>query len=238
MRRWALVNGLAAAMMPLVAGAQAPLPVHPERIKPYVTMWRVTVTRPDGSKIPQGLWTDQVVFTLYKGRDAIRRVQGITYVNGQTFTWVNVLDAKTLRPLMHVEHAPKGEIFTRDFGDDTVTTHHTAADGTALDSSRTPLTGAVYDYLAGTFGMLLETLPLTDGYSATFRSIDGYTDSVKTLQATVTGREATSAGGGRTVEAWKVREGQYTFFIADEAPYVLKLVEVLPSGLTVSWELM
>jgi hypothetical protein len=76
-----------------------------------------------------------------------------------------------------------------------------------LDSTRTPLTGVVYDYPAGSYGLLLTTFPLADGYHVRLLSIDAQSDSVKTVGVKVTGRDRASTGHGRLVDVWKVVDG-------------------------------
>ena len=231
-----LCAALVVACLSSPALAQEALPLQPAMIKPYATMWRVTITKPDGTKLPQGLWSDQVIIAPYKGKPAIRRIQGMTYVNGQSATWTNVLEASTLLPLADIQHGQR-LVITREFVDNVVRTQRQRLDGTPPDSSQVTLRGAVYDYLAGTYGLLFATLPLADGYTAKFLSIDGATDSVRTVQIKVTGREPVNAGGGRTLLAWKVVDGDLTYFVSDQVSYVLKLVETLPDGAVMTWEL-
>jgi hypothetical protein len=228
---------LAASMLGATADAQSILPVNPAKIKAYATMWRVTVTRPDGSTLPQGLWSDQVTLGSFEGRSTIRRVQGMTYINGQSATWTNVLDASTMLPLTSVLHGQRGVVITRTYSDSGVRTLRTQPESARIDTVSTPLHGSVYDYLAGTYGLLFAALSWTDGAVVKFSSIDAMTDSIKTVEVKVTGRARVNAGNGRTAMAWTIVDGALTYYVAEETPYVLRLVEKLPNGATMSWDL-
>jgi hypothetical protein len=230
---------LLGALMPVSSTvlAQGPLPLTPSKIEPYVTMWRVTIVKPDGTKLPQGIWSDQVIRGSYMGHPSIRRVQGMTYSNGRSATWMNVLDAATLRPLMDVQRHLDGTVITREFSDTTVVATRQRSDGTRPDTNRSVTKGVVYDYLAGTYGLLFAALPLSTGYSATFLSIDGLTDSIRMAVVKVVGRESVGAGAGQTAMAWQIADGDLTYYVGEHAPYVLKLVELLPDGAHMMWEL-
>jgi hypothetical protein len=223
------------------AGAQqaAPAPFRPDVIRPYATAWRFTLTRPDGKAVAQGLWSDLVDTMTVDGRAVVRRVQGVVYVNGLTQSMVNVFDARTMLPVSSLGRRPRlsPPVTSRTFLPDGVITRHLDDGGNTVDSVQTRLPGPLYDYSGGTYGILVAALPLRDGYATSFRSIGEFADSVEDVSVQVVGRERAYAGSGRTLDAWKVRQGELTYWIADVPPYVLRLEDERADGGKIVWEI-
>jgi hypothetical protein len=226
-----------AAALPARARAQdPPSPFRPNVIHPYANVWRFTITFPDGHKVVQGLWSDLVDTMTVNGRLTVRRAQGAVYVNGVTQSTVNRFDAETMRPIGSVRYQAHGRpAILRTFEPGAVITRHLGNDGKPTDSTRTPLPDPVWDYSGGTYGILLAALPLHEGYTVSFPSIDETDDSVSTITARVVGREKAYAGNGRMLDAWKVEEGALTYWIADVPPYVLRLEFERPGGGVATW---
>ena len=154
-------------------------------------------------------------------------------------TYVNVFDPKTMAPVsMDFKRSDTGEWAHRDFDRARVKYRRgSSADKTKNDAGQLEMKEPVFDYNGGMYGVLLATLPLKEGFKATFPTLLEARDELDWITVTVGKQELVGAGPGKQVMAWPVdTEGNYgnkshsIFWIAKEAAYVIKLVTTIPTG--------
>jgi hypothetical protein len=95
----------------------------------------------------------------------------------------------------------------------------------------------VFDYNGGLYRVLLAALPLKEGFKATFPALSEDNDELDRITVTVGKQELVDAGPGKQVMALPIdTEGNYAnkshsiFWVTKEAPYVIKLVTLIPAG--------
>jgi hypothetical protein len=196
-------------------------------LKPYDNVWRYSVEMPDGKVIVQGLWSDHLQTTPVDGRQAMTRVQGMTYVNGLTSSTINVFDPKSMTPISTTVRRPNGAFVERRFDGKHVTTRHLATAGAEERKSEVDLDAPAFDFDGGLYGLILAALPLQEGYSGTLHAMDEDEDRTREVAFSVKGRETVTAGFRGQVEAWVVEAptDRYVmrFWLTKEAPYIIKL---------------
>ena len=243
--RPALVAGLALAAATSLFAAD-PAPPRVERgdpsidgsfLQPYSNRWRFSSTKPGGTPVEMGVWTDRMERTTYKGLPAMRRTQVAEYKNGIRLTFVNVFDPHSMASLTfdyersdtgekrRLEIAGRRAIFRRDPGKGDEPEQDYAA---ALGHD-------VLDFYDGLYGILIDSFPLKQGYAATFPAFDTDRACVDWVTLRVTGRERVEAGEGKTAETWVVHVetktyGSSTWWLTREAPYVIKAALVLAAS--------
>src|SRR5262245_60303141 len=68
-------------------------------IKPYVSNWRRTQIKPDGSKEVTDTSSDELVLTTFKGRAVLKETQR-PRTGAQHGIYINIVDARTLAPIL------------------------------------------------------------------------------------------------------------------------------------------
>ncbi|HLJ74235.1 MAG TPA: hypothetical protein VKU62_06600, partial [Thermoanaerobaculia bacterium] len=87
------------------------------------------------------------------------------------------------------------------------------------------------DFNGGLFGLLIDSFPLRENFSAKFPIFDPR-GGLAWATYTVVGRESVPAGKGKHVEAWTVevqdpvRVARMIFSLTKEPPYIIRLQEV------------
>ncbi len=206
------------------------------RIQPYNHAWYWRVVMPDGTERPQGIWSDHLDIMSVEGRRQLRRVQGMTYMNGLTTTGVNLIDPATCAPISTEQHRLNGVVLKRAFGDGRiVTTRTTPPAGPVTTTFAVPETP--FDFLNGEDGPLLAALPLRVGYALTLFTAEDFPndDGVRLVTMRVVREEMVDAGPLGRVRAFVVVNdipGQYTqtLWISRDPPYYLRLVMTFPDN--------
>jgi hypothetical protein len=93
----------------------------------------------------------------------------------------------------------------------------------------------VFDFYGGMYGILISTLPLTDGYAAEIPTLDTNKMAIDWVPVRVKGRETVPAGAGKKTETWVVETptkvyGRMTWWVTKEPPYVIKAVLEVPKS--------
>jgi hypothetical protein len=120
-----LLAGPAWAAEPIGVGSPA-LHCAPQ---PYENAWTWKVVLADGKVRPQGVWSDQLQRTTQDGRDVLRRVQGMTYLNGQHMTLLTLMDPATCAPIRMERRGIDGRVQRRRFENGQMVTERVEADG-------------------------------------------------------------------------------------------------------------
>jgi hypothetical protein len=220
--------------------------VDGSRIVPYVTLWNVTLTTPDGRSADGGTWRDRVRIVDYNGRKALLREQIQDAPPPRTSEIISVwVDPVTLRPIASQTQTAPGALYRNEFDGDRMTVREIEPEKGFEPSVKTRvLDTAAYDFYGGLFGTLLAAMPLDVGDSYTF-PVCGEAEAgpaIVMTTARVVGREPIEAGYlGRVpvkvVELDAQNGAHYTFWIAETAPYILKLQLKGPRGGLITWTL-
>ncbi len=217
-------------------------------LRPYTNAWKFTIQKPGADPVDAGVWTDKMESVTHEGRPALKRTQVAQYKKGIRLTFVNVFDSKTMASLTfdyvrsdtgekrHLEFRDRSAHFVREPG----TGDQPAQDYTAK------LDRAVLDYYDGLYGILLDALPLKEGFAATIPAFDTDRASVDWIRVRVTGREPIAGPAGKSFDAWVVHVETKLYASSDwwltrEPPYVLKAVLRTPEsegGLTITYTMI
>ena len=84
-------------------------------LAPYNNAWFYSVKLPDGRVLPEGVWSDHMQWTTVDGKQAMLRVQGVSFITGASNVIINVFDSKTLAPISSEAHNIDGTVFKRTF---------------------------------------------------------------------------------------------------------------------------
>lgn len=202
------------------------------RLKPYTNAWMFSAVN-DGKRRDMGIWSDVLRFRDVDGRHLLERVQGMTYANGMSSVNINRFDPVTLAPVYSELRAPNGSVMKRTFSGKHVETHFTKAPGAPEEVRQADLPTSVYDFNGGMYGTLIAAQPLRIGYSGQIPAIGEFDDHFAMVPFKVVRRETITAGFKGRVPAWVVEvggENPMTFWISDDAPYILRLVFTSPKG--------
>jgi len=203
-------------------------------LKPYTNLWKFTQQKPGGPAVDAGTWSDALEPAEFEGRPALKRTQVAKYNKGIVLKFVNVFDPKTMEPFTaDYERSDNGDRRHVDFRHETVRFRHTAAQGAKPEDSRVTLDRPVFDFYDGMYGVLISTLPLSEGYEAEIPAFDTTRMAVDWVPVRVTGRETIPAGPGKSARTWIVETptglyGKMTWWVAKEPPYVIKAVLEIP----------
>ena len=241
------------AVTPSFAAGQ-PIPTTPAKVslgdpqvdgsflKPYKNVWKVTYALPGKEPFLVGTWTDELSAIELTGRRLLKRTQVANYAKyGVASTSINVFEPKTMAPLHgEFKRSDTGEWAEREFSGATVTyRRRKSSEETKDDTGQLRMNEPVFDYNGGMYGVLLAAFPLQEGFSATFPTLAEDRDEFEQLTFTVRKEEMVDAGPGKQVMAWPVEiddspkspKGSHSiFWISKDAPYVIKLVTIIPSG--------
>ena len=236
---------LAAIALVASAAGAAPAPSPPRaihvgdgtadgsRLRPYDNAWLLSVTLPDGRIRPQGIWSDHMEAGELNGRHILRRIQGMTYVNGVSQSTVNVFDSATCAPITTEGRGRDGKVFRRTFDGSHIVTERPSQDITPASTAALTAPEPVFDFYGGMYGLLLSCFPLDVGYSGTFTAVDEFRDVATPVSFSVVRRERVRAGARGEVDTLVAvvdTPGQYTetFWLARQAPYIIRLVITVP----------
>jgi len=215
-------------------------------IKPFKNAWNVVRFKPDGTPVVVGTWTDDVEVAQEKGRTVLKRVQHEKLPRGN-FVMTNVVDQKTLAPILSDISNDKGYHMRLEFVDPThVKAEHVggpgAKPGEPVKKEDLEVSMPVYDFLGGMYGMLLVGFPLHEGYSAKFHIFLDEGNKIDWLTFRVGAKESVQAGPGKKVDAYRVTTEQggfkMIFHLTKEAPHVIRLEETGPTGVRTVFEMM
>ncbi len=219
-----------AARQPIGVGAPE---VNGARLKPYNNAWLLKVILPDGKTRDQGVWSDHLETATIDGRPALRRVQGMTYVNGLNQSVVNTFDPATCGPLVTEGHDKNGQVLRHTFAGKHVSSEwppdkDKRATKTSFDAAE-PL----FDFYGGMYGLLLSCFPLKVGYTNTLLALGEDKDEAEPLTFTVVRKEKVSAGSRGMVDAFVTvadTPGRYTqtFWLSPDPPYIIRLLITFP----------
>ena len=241
--RTSLVAAIAMCICSSTVGASAAaVTVDGSYVKPYTNLWKTTTSR-DGVDQDSGTWSDSVTAITVDGKPAWRRTQVVTLPKGGSFTYVNVFEPKTLRPISNAAVVSNGDYSSHRFAPDghSMTTFDARGDHRALPvETMSPLAEPVFDYNGGMYGLILRGFPLAVGLRGTVATVDFNNDAILHVPFRVVGRERTEAKPGTFVMTWVVdadfltadhsEDGSiFRFYLSDEAPFVIKLVFTDPN---------
>jgi hypothetical protein len=218
-------------------------------LQPFSHTYVVTAHR-HGKSFVVSHWNDKVDAINVHGKQAYRRTQISTQVNGTVRTWISVFDPQTLSPIADSFDSSDGEIFARVFNDGRVTNYSSSGQTQGIMSSSTSELPARYsDFNGGQFGLALLLLPLAPGYTTTLTSFAPNGEEVQTVPIEVEKSERLTYGAC-SFDTYVVRasfkakdypdEGDnfMTFWLMKKPPYILKLVTDAPKiDLRVTFEL-
>ena len=209
-------------------------------LKPYKNAWKVVYAFPGKEPFLVGTWTDELTAVEVGGRHLLKRTQMADYAKYNIVsTYVNVFDPKTMAPVsMDFKRSDTGEWAHRDFEGARVKFRRgDSGEESKTQSGQLDLKEAIFDYNGGMYGVLLAALPIKEGFKATLPTLSEDRDELERVTVTVGKQELVDAGPGKQVMAWPVdTEGNYAngshsiFWITKDAPYVIKLVTVIPTG--------
>jgi hypothetical protein len=231
-----LVFGLLAA-----AGGQAvATSFDGSSLVPYTNLWKVVITS-KGRPHYMGTWSDEVKRVKRNGGSAMLREQVFKVKNGATNTFITVFDPASMRPYSSSFLTSDGDAVLRQFQGDAVVIVDASGDNRGMPSRQTVnVKERAYDFNAGMYGIMFAGLPLRAGLSGIIPTY-GQTDaSLEHVTYAVRKKETVQAKPGTTVEAWVVDahyldahrpegDARMRFWIAEKAPYIIKLVYDVPS---------
>ena len=207
------------------------------RLTPYENVWLYTAKLPSGEIKVQGLWTDHLDRLTREGRTLMRRVQGMTYLTGVTSSQINVFDPATMLPVSSELHKFDGSWLKRTFNDALVTETRGASpadrDGTTTTAS---FPTAVLDYWGGMYGVLLASLPLHVGDKGTLPSLDEFDPLFKPASFEVLREEDIQAGSSGKVHARVVKADSITYWIAERAPFIIRVTIEMDRGVVAQYD--
>lgn len=203
------------------------------RLTPYENAWLYTARFSDGRVKTQGIWSDHVERTTIDGREVLKRVQGMTYVNALTSSGITVMDAKTCAPISTEQHRPDGLVIKRTFDGAHVVTERKSPDASPAKQAAVDLPTPVFDYYGGAYGFLLSCFPLRIGYAASFPAIGETEDVPDPVSFKVVRREEIRAGHRGMTDTYVVtaeKSGEYTqtYWLSKTAPYIIRLEIAYP----------
>jgi hypothetical protein len=206
-------------------------------LRPYTNLWKFTQQKPGGVAEEAGTWSDSLENTVYNDQAAMKRTQIANYKKkGIKLTFVSVFDPKTMKPFsFDYSRSDNGNVRHVEFGSETVIYRHTDSTGAKPEEAKVKLDRNVFDFYGGMYGILISTLPLTDGYAAEIPTLDTNKMAIDWVPVRVKGRETVPAGAGKKTETWVVETptkvyGRMTWWVTKEPPYVIKAVLEVPKS--------
>ena len=209
--------------------------VSGSHLQPCTNLWIMTQQKPGGPSEKVGSWSDALEITTFQGKPAMKRTQIAHYdKKGIQLKFVSVFDPATMAPFtFDYSRSDNGNIRHVDFNGSAVTYEHTESTGAKPEKTMVTLDRKVFDFYGGMYGMLISTLPLTDGYAAEIPAFDTTKMAIDWVQVRVKGHETVEAGPGKTAETWMVETltkfyGRMTWWVRKSPPYVIKAVLEIP----------
>ena len=239
------------ALSPLSLRAQSPSPSPPpvrvklgdsiadgSILKPYKNAWKIVYAFPGKEPFLMGTWSDEVSKVEINGRHLFKRTQVANYAKYNIIsTTINVFDPKTMAPVYsEFKRSDTGESVRRDFEGAVVKYNRaTSPDANHPKNGQVKMEQPIFDYHGGMYGLLLATFPLRDGFTATLPTLAEERDAFEWTTFKVGKQELVEAGPGKQVMAWPVEVDEADrdhsiFWLTKEAPYVIKLVNIIPKG--------
>ena len=172
------------------------------------------------------------------GRHLLKRLQVANYAKyGITSTNINVFDPKTVAPVYtDFLRSDTGEWAHRDFNGAIVKFRRgNSSNKTKEETGELEMDTSIFDYHGGMYGVSLATLPLKEGFTATIPTLSEKGDEFQWVTFTVRKQEMVEAGPAKQVIAWPVEidepdQSHSIFWVSKDAPYVIKLVTIMPKG--------
>jgi hypothetical protein len=209
-------------------------------LKPYKNAWKIVYTFPGKEPFLVGTWTDELSSVEINGHHLLKRTQMADYAKYNIVTtYVNVFDPKTMAPIsMDFKRNDTGKWAHRDFEINKITYRRgDSGDAATTKSGNLDFKQPVFDYNGGMFGLLLAALPLKEGFKAVLPTLSEDRDAPDQVMVTVGKQELVDAGPGKQIMAWPIdtdanyaNQSHSIFWVTKEAPYVIKLVTVIPTG--------
>lgn len=207
-----------------------------ERIVDYTNKWKVTVVDSEGKGTPNKVWTDYGQIISLDGKKYFHRVQDLydPQMNLQD-TWINMVEHKTLVPISFSTLKPNGGFAHYQFAGDKITGSTNLVNPDEVTEIDLTLGEKVYDW--NLYGMLLVGLPMKKGLVAKFPFYAPQSSGLGWITASITGKESMKLANGKMVQTWKIVTDQgLTFWISENAPYVIKLELQLQNSSKLIWE--
>jgi hypothetical protein len=202
------------------------------RIEPYETEFNLVRRAPDGTEKPFGRWTDRLERVTRGDRVILRREVARYTAAGVMDLWrVHTVDARTMAPL----------VVDQRFGPDMRSVMRLEIEGekvrqTVVGEADKPasvreleLSEAPFDL--SLWAVLLTSFPRTNGQSASFPVLGpGGVLGWETYTVEDGGEVALPSGEAVSTQEVSTRFRPWTVWLADEAPYIVKIVQRLPDG--------
>jgi hypothetical protein len=228
--------------------------VQGARIRPYTTHWRVSYQGADGKPLSGGprrttSWYDTVSVTTSDGRRIIHRRQTL-YASDSALLEVldNWANGETLAPLRTELRVGKQPLATRTYEGTRIVgadPDSTAPNGVRRVSVQTA--EPVFDFYGGIFDVFLAALPLRQGLVVKLPTDDPTADAGTGLTWTtlsVIGRDTIATESRGPVESWRIEapaagtnKAHFVFWVADNAPYLVRMWYVGPRGGKQIWDI-
>ncbi len=207
------------------------------KIKPYTNKWKVSFIDSSGNVSLNRIWTDYSQIIELEGKKYLHRVQDLYSPKMELQdTWINMVDYKTLVPKSFSTITPKGSFTYYEFENGKIEGHTNKNQDNELKEVNTDLNESVFDW--NLYGILLLGLPLKEDLVAKLPFYNSRTNSRDWLVASVVGKSKLKLPGGEETLCWELTTNQnLTFWISEEAPYVIKLELALPNSSKLVWEM-
>jgi|HubBroStandDraft_6_1064221.scaffolds.fasta_scaffold76042_3 hypothetical protein len=219
--------------------------VNGRTLRPYKNQWAMTMIKPDGTIIQDaGSWKDELAIVMVDGEPCLQRTQLASFkkATGEivaTTKNINVFEQKTFAPIsrLYEKHVLGHEDYSLKikFGANTMKVEF-------LEDGKTEVrevpTTVAFDFYGGIYAVLWATLPLKEGFSATYPSYaeDEHPEKVSWVTMRVTGSETIDAGTEGKTKAWVVESdteiGALKYWVSKEPPYIIRMNFRQPNGTT------
>jgi hypothetical protein len=220
--------------------------VDGRRIPAYRNLWHVFEQRPGAIERRIGAWEDEVDFLERGGRQLLRRRQRAVYGERRS-THLDEVDRETLAPLL-ARYEANGVLAAESRYDGTRLVGRELAPSLSAPVGEPAAVGLTVELPRPVFdwhlwGVLLASLPLGDGYRASFlahTTSDVDAPLLRWISLRVMGREPVRRSADESVECFVVEVDAgtpWTFWIStDRRPVpVVQLRIVSPDGMVRWW---
>jgi Protein of unknown function (DUF3108) len=198
-------------------------------LRPYENRWRFSIQLPGKPATDAGVWSDRMEEISAGDKSALRRTQVARYKKGVRITFVTTFEKKTMAPLsFEYSRSDTGETRHIEFRGRTAAFRRAAGTGDGpVQDYVASLDHNVLDFYDGTYGILLDALPLREGFDAEIPAFDSDRACVDWIRVRVSGRERIAAGEGKSADTWVVQVetkeyGRSTWWLTREPPYVIR----------------
>src|SRR5262249_25402549 len=148
--------------------------VSGSHLQPCTNLWIMTQQKAGGVAEKVGSWSDALEMTNYQGKPAMKRTQVANYDKKKIqLKFVSVFDPVTMEPFtFDYSRSDNGNVRHVEFNGDNVTYRHVESTGSKPEEETVKLDRRVFDFYGGMYGILISTLPLTDGYEVEIPAFD------------------------------------------------------------------